>query len=436
MKSRQRLRVFLGPIEIAGHYSQLGIALREIGVDAVSVDLSGHPYRYAPAGKRSLWIRMAESVALRSARSRDAAAGVRLLYTGLGIITRLLLLSWALFHFDVFVFGYGRTIFWWREMPLLRRFGKRMIFVFNGSDARPPYIDGADMAPSLHRTVADCIEMAKAKKRRIHRIERYADVIVSQPAFSHFFERPVVDFFLLGVPWSESAPVRSRDRGSAIRALHSPSNPEVKGTEEIREAVMRVQASGVSIELIELSNVPNASVREEIGRADFVIDQLYSDAPMVSFATEAASVGVPAIVGGYAWPMLDSRYDPQSMPPVVSCAPEMLDDAIVRLATDVSYREAVGNAAQGFVHRSWAPKRVAERYLKLMLENPAPELLFDPASLRYTEGVGMRRERVQAQVKDVIDRGGRAALQLGDKPELEAEFVRFATEPSQLTPSN
>src|SRR5258706_9597316 len=40
------IRVFLGPVEIAGHYAGLEAAFREIGVDAQAVDLVGHPYQY------------------------------------------------------------------------------------------------------------------------------------------------------------------------------------------------------------------------------------------------------------------------------------------------------------------------------------------------------------------------------------------------------
>ena len=79
------------------------------------------------------------------------------------------------------------------HVPLLRRLGKRMVFVFNGSDARPPYINGARMAPDRAMPTADCLAMTHRMKTSIAKIERHADAIVAQPAFSHFFERPVVN---------------------------------------------------------------------------------------------------------------------------------------------------------------------------------------------------------------------------------------------------
>lgn len=427
------MRVFVGPVEIAGHYSQLAAALRELGVDAVSVDLSGHPFRYASDQPESVWIRLATWAAVRSRQSRGQFLPLRAAWRAFEIAARIPLLIWSLGRFDAFVFGFGETLLYRLELPLLRLIGKHMIFVFNGSDARPSYVDGADMAASLNRTTDDCIRMTRRKKSRIRRIEHYADAIVSQPAFSHFFERPVVDFFKMGVSSVHhgSHVVGRRKRGE-IRILHSPSHPEVKGSARIREAVQNLRAEGLHLTLVELRGVPNETVRTEIARSDFVIDQIYSDAPMVSFATEAASAGIPAIVGGYAWPELRRIYPDDAMPPVEQCHPDDLESAIRRLATDEEHRLALGRRARAFVEGTWAPRLIAERYMALLRARPAESMMFDPRTLRYLGGVGLTDERARALVAAVLARGGREALQLADKPTLEDAFVRFAEGP----PSN
>ena len=419
-------RVFIGPVEIAGHYARLASALRELGVEAVAVDLSGHPFRYDVTRPSDPVIRLAVAVANRSRRPGGPML-TKAFWRGLEMAVRVILLAWTLPKFDAYIFGFGTTILYGHELPLLRLLRKRLVFVFNGSDARPSYVDGADMAESLGRSTDDCIRMTRRKKDSIRKIERYADAIVSQPAFSHFFERPVVDFFRLGVPCGAPRLDEAERRDEeTVRILHSPSNPEVKGSDRIRETVDELQRAGMPLKLNELRSVPNSVVRAEIARADFVIDQIYSDAPMVGFATEAATAGVPAIVGGYAWPELRRIYPDDTMPPVEQCRPDELSAAVRRLAEDAGYRTALGERARRFVEGPWAPRRIAERYLAVLRGETDPGWLFDPDALRYVRGVGLTEQRARELVRDVVARGGRAALQLADKPALERAFLEFA----------
>lgn len=420
-------RIFVGPIEIAGYYTRLAANLREVGADAVAVDVSGHPFRYERGPRESVWIRIAEAAGRFDARFRGLPTPLRIPPKIVALIARVPLFLWALTRFDVFIFGFGHSFFHTRELPLLHAAGKSMIFVFNGSDARPPYIDGALMRRSSGRTAADCIRMTRRQKDRIKRIERYAHAIVSQPAFSHFFERPVADFFRVGVPWIEPPPTDSAARGRAsMRVLHSPSDPEVKGTDRIRAVVQGLVSEGRSIDLVEIRGQSNDAVRREIAGCDFVIDQIYSDAPMVGFATEAAVGGKPAIVGGYAWTFLRRVYDDGDMPPVEQCRPEGLRAAIVRLADDVEHRRELESKAQSFVRSRWARSSIAERYLALIGGTLDPGYFFDPSTIDYVAGVGFDESDVRTLVAAVIAQGGREALQLSDKPALEQKFVEFA----------
>ena len=87
-----------------------------------------------------------------------------------------------------------------RELPLLRLLGKRIVFVLHGTDARPPYMDGADMAASAHRSISDCAALTALKKKKIRRIEQHADVVLCHPLYSHFLERPYVRALSIGMP--------------------------------------------------------------------------------------------------------------------------------------------------------------------------------------------------------------------------------------------
>jgi hypothetical protein len=418
--------VFVGPFEIAGYYGQLAAALCRIGVDAVAVDLGEHRFQYDGHKPASVWIAAARWAERRFRAARDGPAAVKTAWRALQVLTRIGLVGWSIWRFDAFIFGFGNTLLFGRELPLLRLFRKRLVFTFNGSDARPPYIDGADMAASRATTVDECIGLARGRKAHIRRIERYAHAIVSLPTFSHFFERPVIDYVRVGAPWTPANARGDRDDGAEIRILHSPSDPEVKGSDRIRAAVDRMRAAGRPLRLVELREVPNETVRAEIARADFVIDQLYSDTPMAVFATEAAAAGVPAIVGSYAWPELRGLYPNAAMPPVEQCHPDGLAAAIERLADDPEYRLALGARARAFVETEWAPERIAERYLTILRGEAPGAWLFDPRGVRYLHGVGLPETRTRELIGAVLEHAGRDALQLADKPALEQAFVEFA----------
>ncbi len=425
---KRQPRVFLGLIEIAGYYSGLHDALHDQGIEACVVDLGRHPFRYrAENADDPVVARIVRRV--RDLRpSASAGIATRFLWRSAWFGARVLLFAWAAVRFDVFVLSTGQSFLRWRDLPLLHRLGKRLIFVFHGSEARPAYIDGQKMTPERALSIPECIAAARRQKAMIRRIERYADVIVAQPAFSHFFERRVVNWFVVGVPWREWVPAVTDERAaqSTLRIVHSPSDPPIKGSGRIRDAITRLRSEGLDLELIELRGVPNDVVLAELARCDFAIDQLYSDAPMVGFATEAAVASKPAIVGGYAWEANRLAFGAMPFPPVEECSPDGLIEAIRRLATDAEHRERLGSAASAFVHEHWSGKQLADRMVRLMEGPPPEEWLFDPASLRYTEGCGLTREEARHVVAEVIRVGGRGALCLADKPEVEEAFVAFA----------
>ena len=425
---RRRPRIMLGLVEIAGYYSFMHEAFRELGVDTLPIDLGRHPFRYRHEGRDDpTVVRLVRRV--RDRRPEPGASRVAFFLWRLAWgPARILLFVWAVQRFDAFVFSTGQSFFRGRDLPLLRLLGKRLIFVFHGSEARPAYIDGQKMTPARALSIPECIAVARRQKAMIRRIERHAHVIVAQPAFSHFFERPVVNWFAIGVPWKDPLPSSAgpTTAATAIRILHSPSDPPVKGSAQIREAVERLRVEGLDLELIELNRVPNEEVLRQLGTCDFAVDQLYSDAPMVGFATEAAVASKATIVGGYAWSANRAAFDAVPFPPVEECEPEEVVEAIRRLATDDIRRRALGDEASRFVREQWSRRAIAGRVLRLIDGPPPREWMFDPRTLRYVEGCGLSRDDARDVVRRVLAEGGREALCLVDKPELEEAFVQFA----------
>ena len=435
MTTRRRPRIFLGPVEIAGYYAGLEAGLRDLGFEALAVDLERHPFSYrAETEHDPLVVRLVRRV--RDRRPSGRAHRARLAaWLPIWAAVRGLLVLWALFRFDVFIFSAGVTLLRGHDLPLLRLFGKRLIVVFHGSDARPAYIDGQVMASHRGVTTSKCIEISRWRKERIRRLERYADVIVAQPANSHFFERPVVNWFLIGVPWrdpprsNEPPEVTGHDNAPSdrpLRILHSPSDAPLKGSDLIRAAVLQLTLEGLPLELVELRGVPNDVVLSELAECGLrrrpavlrcadgrVRDRgggrvSAGDRGRIRVGRQPISLRFhPITTRSRSAHLRESSRPSGALPPTRA-------------------RETLGRQAHDFVHAHWSRTEIARRFAQLMAGPPPGDWMFDPRALRYVEGCGLSREHCRGVVQDVLRAGGPEALCLADKPELEAAFVEFA----------
>ncbi|GAG37086.1 unnamed protein product, partial [marine sediment metagenome] len=242
-------------VEVAGYYTSLRKGFEEIGITADFVDLSGNPFAYGRARKMGITakalraMRKALGIVVRSPNMQ------RRLHRILQTLTGIPLLVKGLWKYDVFIFGFGTSLMAFRDLPILKALGKRIIYVFHGSDIRPPYIDGAQLLGKYGLTARQAIRQAERLKRMIRRIERYADVMVDLPTQGLFHEKPFVNWLRIGIPFQrpdvkeKAADSRLPERG-AVRILHSPSHPEAKGTDRVRDTIESLRAKGYAIEYV------------------------------------------------------------------------------------------------------------------------------------------------------------------------------------------
>ena len=431
-------RIFIGLTEVSGYYAKLKKGFDELGVHAEFFPLQAHRFRYTderyssvPAFARYCVIKRIDAM-----HKNQIAHAFWFLMV---LLSRLSLFIWAAVKFDAFLLGGGSSFFRFRELPLLRALGKKIVYTFHGTDSRPAYIDGfcesitppQALAPGIEwpdeKTVRTYCRIANARKQNVRRVEKYANVVVNAPPQAQFHTRPFIVGLAVGLPFDlAGAPVRYREDGGPVRALHSPSESEAKGTKEIRIAVESLQRDGVRIDYVEIRGRPNAEVLAEIDRCDFVIDQLYSDSPMAGFAAEAAFYGKPAVVGGYYCERVQDDLRETWLPPSLYCRPERIRDAILTMATDRALRLQLGLRAKEFVESNWTARQVARRYLQLIDGNFPRDWLYDPGRNRYVHGMGFPESRLRLLLRKLIERAGTEALRLTEHPELERLFVNFA----------
>ena len=347
---------------------------------------------------------------------------------------RIALLASAVVSHDVFILSSDTWVHRRLDLPLLRLLRKRVIIVFTGSDHRPPYLDGWFGA---RESTPDWDDLARATRRvrqRVATAERYADEIVALPASAHFHTKPVIDFLRVGIPFAPPADSDADGpapfRGKGVRVLHSPSNPVGKGSDLIRAAIDTLRAAGHAIDYVEIAGRPHREVLAALRDCDFVVDEVFSDTPMASFATEAAAFGKPAVVTGYYAELLADQLPAESIPPSLFEIPEHLTAAIERLVVEEPFRLALGVRARAFVSKKWSPVSAAGRYLRIIDGDVPDDWRWDPVRQRYLYGWGMPRDVVASTVRGVLGTAGLEGLGLPKAPQLAARLSETAAAPA------
>jgi hypothetical protein len=420
------MRVFVGPLEVAGIGQGFVAGLCSQGLEAEFVSAYPHPYAYSGGEPPAAW--PVRGWAWAGAWRRREPRRVR---KACAVVLQQLLawpvLVWALVRFDVFVFLYGETITNTAlEGWLLRLARKRSIVVFVGSDARPPYVDGGWFPADRPFVVPAAIAAAVRQRRKVQRLERHASLVVNARATAQFQTRRFVNWFALGIPRVARLAPPSDVAARPLRVLHGPSHPVLKGTAEIRAAIERLRARGLAIELVTIEGRPNAQVLQALADCDLAVDQLYSDTPMAAFATEASSVGRPVIVGGCGADRAAEQVAPLPLPPSVYVRPEHFEATLGALAGDPLRRAALGAAGAEFVATQWSVEAVGERLAGLVRGQVPPAWWCDPSEVEHLAGCGLPEAMARERVAALIAAGGEAALQLDHQPMLRAAFVAFA----------
>lgn len=423
MRVRHRpRRVFVGLTDVAGYFGNMRIGLEAHGIPCYFIDESDDRFGYHPPTMSS---RLGHEIAIASRRAAEqgwSSIAWRAALPALRaarLVIRLGVLVRAMLTCDVFVFGAGDGFFHGAELPLLHATGKRIVWVFTGSDHRPPYLNGRLMRAAEANGEAGFRRLARHAARlraRVRRAERYADVIIAHTASAQFHQRTFVRFLAVGIPHAAQTGARP-ERGRSVIVVHAPSDPISKGTTEIRRLVDSIRERGTEIDYRELIDRSHDQVVAELAAADILVNELYADTPLSVAGTEAAAAGTPTLSGGYYTQVFDELL-PDLRPPAAYVLPDALEAELDSLARDRERREALGLAAQRFVRTRWSQLEVAGRILRL-LEGDAPSAwLADPSRSRYLGGWGMSAGYRRAAVRRYVEVVGPTALALDDNPAL------------------
>lgn len=425
------MRILVGIWEVAGYYRNLTIGFRRLGIEADLLTAIPSRFYYGEVGKLNPLFRTWRRVSTKFILSFRQGHLINTIFWGLVYSTILcVLLPFIICRYDVIIFGFGLTFTNTSlELWLYKKMGIKIIFVFNGSDSRPPYIDGSFMYKGSPYTLESVRKLTSAQKKKIERIDHFADIVINAIPQAHFHSRSFINVLILGLPYdlTSHVPVFEKDPvDKQVRILHSPSHEEGKGTRQFYEIIERLRTKGYDIKLVVISGMPNAQVIEELKKCDFVLDELYSDTPMAGLAAEAAQFGKPTVVGGYYANQVNEYNDAEDMPPTLFVHPDNIESAIEKMIVDRDFRIDLGRRAYEFVHSFWMPEHVAAKYLQIINNDFPKKWLCETKNIRYVHGWGLPEWRVREVIRMMIENYGVKSLKLDDKPELEKNFIQFA----------
>jgi hypothetical protein len=426
-------KIFIGPTDIAGYYSNLAKSINKIGLNCDYFTFSKHPFNYVSESKDPFLLRLAKW----TTSSKNFSNFPFIIKIVVGIFKETLTSIWAIiaiFKYDVFIFGYGKSLIRFNlDLILLKLLNKKVISnMAHGSEARPMYLDGSfqSLDGTYYPTINKIISSARKSRKLIEKHQKLSTYLIGAPFSTSFFSsKKFINSFALGIPFEyniDNTKLYKSKSDKFCRILHSPSHPAAKGSPIIIDAINNLKKKGYPIDFVIIQGKTHSEVIYEIEHCDFIVDQAYSDTPLAGFATEAAWFGKPAVVGGYGINFL-KNYIPNDMwPPSKICQPQDIEQAIESLIINIEERCSLGKKAYDFVRNEWSSRQVAFRYKQIIDGNIPENWWLDPSDVIYLEGAGQSIEITKKNIINIVSKNGIKALQLSHRPDLEIAFLNFA----------
>lgn len=260
-------------------------------------------------------------------------------------------------HTSFWGFALTQSIFWRLESWFFRRAGVKTVVTGFGADAYM-YSRIVDTSvrygllasyPALARTEA-------ATRRKVEHWNRHADAIIVGLMIDGMgrWDVTVNQFFQIDTEaWSPKALYSPNDGlNGPVRILHTPNHRGFKGTEFLVDAVEKLRAEGLQIDLVLLEKVPNEEVKSVMQTVDILAEQFIGIGYAFS-AIEGMASGLPVMANleHEAYTRVYRRYGFLDECPILSTSPETLVDNLRALVRDPALRETLGRASRAFAEK-------------------------------------------------------------------------------------
>lgn len=413
------MRIFMGLGNTAGYNTKLQKGFDELNIPSYILDLDKDPFQYSNSA--NLYIRLLRYL-FHNKMSNSLYK--KIIFHILYKICLFPIFLWTIVRFDVFIFGYNSSFFKFLDLPILKLLNKKIIYIYFGSDSRPPYMNGV-IIKGKKWSIDKIYKETVKRKKKIKIVEKYADIIINHPACGQFHDKNYINWLCIGMPTiiSKNTIVSTQDN-SKILVVHAPSRPLIKGSIQF-EKYIKPYIEKKQIEYVELINKPHKMVLETLQKCDFVLDELYSDSPLGGLSSEAASYKKISIVGGYYHNEMKNDIESKYIPPTLYCLPEEIENNIHMLINNHHMQTELGSKIYDFIEKNWSHQIVAKKILKLIDGTYPLEWIYETKNNSYIYGYGLHRDEIKKSYKQLIDKYGIKALCLNNKPKMIENIMRL-----------
>lgn len=264
-------------------------------------------------------------------------------------IDKFLFFLWAAYHYDVFHFFWGISLwsvsrFHHLDLPLLKMLGKKVVVHFRGLDVVDiAYFDW--LRESARGSSAPRPPMSRPdQQRRLRKWIKYADVLlVSEPDLHEVVPKAILSPQVVDLAYWQPTRQPQSIQDGIIRIVHAPSSRRKKGTDFIEHSIAELKAKGLPVELVLAENLPHHKIKELYEISDIGLDQvLYGWHGKVS--VELMALGRPVVCfirEEYR------KYRPDL--PIVSADPSNLTQVLEGLVRDGGKRAELGRRSREYV---------------------------------------------------------------------------------------
>jgi glycosyltransferase involved in cell wall biosynthesis len=340
-----KLRIFHGPVNIAGIGRYLADWQREQGM-------------------------IADSFSLYDSKIVERAHFEFFEYGWL--ICQLLrgpLLVLSLFRYNVFHLYFGISLLPFNlDLPILKLFGKRVVMTYCGSDIRLIDIETTrnPYAGLLKFGLNDPrFDPRKKLQMRWHRL--WVDQVIAPrnlyaSACAVFPKAEVEkDLWLHNTMDVHAYAPPAFETKDVPLLVHAPSKPGIKGTEYVKVAIEELRRRGMRFEFLLLEDRPHAEVQRILrDDADIVLDQFLLGG-FGTFAVEGMYYGKPVV--GYLIESVRAEHYPDC--PIANATIDDLADKLGWLIANPKERMRIGREGREFVERHFDRDKVGHQVLEL-----------------------------------------------------------------------
>lgn len=325
------MKVLHAPAVIANQSVILTKALRELGIEATSLQYYNPPRKYSA------------DININIGRRRNL---IKWFFIQLQNFPRLFN------NYDIYHFHYARTLLpFFIDLPILKILGKKIIFEYHGADIKPPfsYVISFNVFMKLYVSIHQHIIKIVSKLFVDAEIVTTPDLLKSAPSAQ-----------FIPVAVDETNDLKSRlQKKDKIVIVHAPTNRIKKGTSYIIDAVEKLKKEGFDIEFDLVEDLSEKEAKKRYERADIAIDQILIGWYGL-FSVEMMSLGKPVVC--YVRKDL-KKYAPNL--PIVSSDKDTLATNLKILTKDKKLREKLGEEGKKFVAENHDSIKIAKKLIEL-----------------------------------------------------------------------